>query len=171
MGVFIFLGLAAYALLAKFIVCAIGKHTRSKAAKYVAIGVFVLIPTWDIVPGYLYFSYLCEKEAGAKVLKTVEVEEEYFLPDGRPDESKLSDRFAQSHRFYREFSTLFHIMRFESTIKDKQSSEVLGSATSLSHFGGWLVAYLFPLGNATTCPERVHTAIWSEVIKHRKIMQ
>ncbi len=84
MGFFILLGLVAYVVLAKFIVSAIGKYTQSKAAKYSAIAVFVLIPTWDIIPGHLYFNYLCGKEAGTRVLKTVEVEKEYFLLDGRP---------------------------------------------------------------------------------------
>lgn len=169
-GLAVLLALGLYVYLAKVVVKFVDRCTENKLAKYATIALFVLIPTWDIMPGQLYFAYLCEKEAGTKVLKTVEIEKEYFLSDGRPDEKKLSDRFVQPHKFDREFSPLFHIARFESTIQDKQSGEILGRATSLSHYGGWLSAYLFALGNATTCPERVHTAIWGEVIKPKKIV-
>jgi hypothetical protein len=169
-GLSILVALVVYVYLAKVAVAFVGKRTNGKLPRYATIAVFVLIPTWDIIPGHFYFNYLCGKEAGTRVLKTVEVEKEYFLPDGRPDDKRLSDRFVQPHEFDKEFSPLFHIARFESTIQDKQSGEILGRATSLSHHGGWLSAYLFPLGNATTCPERVHTAIWGEVIKPKKIV-
>lgn len=168
-GIALLVALGIYVYLAKMTVKFIGKRTESKLAKYGAIALFVLIPTWDIIPSRLYFNHLCEKEAGTRVLKTVEVDKGYFLPDGRPDESKLANRFAQAHRFDRNFSPLFHIARFESAIQDKQNGEILGRAISLSHYGGWLFAYLFPLGNATTCPEGVHTGIWGEVIKPTEI--
>jgi hypothetical protein len=169
-GLSILVVLVVYAYLAKVAVTFAENRAKSKFARYATIAVFVLIPTWDIIPGHLYFNYLCGKEAGTSVLKTVEVEKEYFLSDGRPDDKRLSDRFVQPHEFDKGFLPLFHIARFESTIQDKQSGEILGRATSLSHYGGWLSAYLFPLGNATTCPERVHTAIWGEVIKPKKIV-
>lgn len=169
-GLAVLIALGVYVYLAKVVAQFVGRRTESKLAMYATIAVFVLIPTWDILPGHLYFNYLCEKEAGTAVLKKVEVEKEYFLSDGRPDELKLADRFTQPQTFDRDFSTLFHIARFESTIQDKQSGEILGRAISLSHYGGWLFAYIFPLGSAATCPERVHTAIWNEVIKPKKIV-
>ena len=169
-GLVVLVALGLYVYLAKVTAQFVSKRTESKLAKYATIALFGLIPTWDIIPGQLYFNFLCEKEAGITVLKTVEVEKEYILADGRPDEKKLADRFTQPHQFDPAFSPLFHITRFESTIQDKQSGEVLGRATSLSHSGGWLSAYLFRLGNATECPKRVHTAIWMEVIKPKKIL-
>lgn len=166
-GFAVLLGLGMYVYLAKVAVRFVGKRTESKLAKYATIAVFVLIPTWDIIPGHLYFSYLCGKEAGTRVLKTVEVEKEYFLPDGRPDEKKLGDRFRQPSKTERSFSTVFHIMKHESTIEDKQTGEILGHATSLTYFGGWLNAYLFAEGSSTTCPEYhgSHGIIWREVIR------
>lgn len=164
MGFFILLGSIVYVVLAKFILNAMGKHTQSKAARYVAIAVFALIPTWDIVPGWLYFSSLCERETGTRVLKTVAIEQDYSLPDGRPDEKKLADRYTSSIKVDREFSSLFYISKIQSSIQDKQTGEVLGIATDLSYYGNWIVAYLFPQGPPSTCPTKsVHAKIWQEV--------
>jgi len=50
-------------------------------AKIVILVVFTLIPTWDIIPGKLYFNHLCETEGGLKIYKTVEgVEGFYHFP-------------------------------------------------------------------------------------------
>ena len=162
--------LVVYVLLAKFTVKVVGRYTDSKVAKYFIIAIFVLIPTWDIIPGRLYFNQLCETEAGTEVFKTVEVEQSYFLPDGRVDEKKLSNHYVQPDKDDRGFSKLFHIARFESAIQDKQTGEILGRATSFSHFGGWLAAYLAPEGPPSTCPEyhSAHGTIWREVIKPKK---
>ncbi len=166
-GLTVLVVLGVYVYLAKMVAQFVGRRTESKLAKYVAIMAFVLIPTWDIVPGHLYFNYLCEKEAGTTVLKTVEVEKEYFLPDGRPDEKKLGDRFKQLSKTDRDLSTIFHITKHGSTIEDKQTGETLGHATSLTYFGGWLSSYLFSGGSSTTCPEyhSSHGMIWREVIR------
>jgi hypothetical protein len=162
------LGLIAYVVLAKFIVSAIGKYTKSKAAKYVSIEVFVLIPTWDIVPGRLYFSHLCEREGGIKVFKTVELDKAYFLPNGQPDQTKLSmsDNFAMVRMDDRGYSPIFHIARFESALHDKQNDEVLGVDVHLAHYGGWLNAYLFPQGPPTRCAGySPYRDVWTEIIR------
>ena len=41
--------------------------------------VFALIPTWDILPGRLYFNHLCATEGGLKIYKTVEGVEGFYL--------------------------------------------------------------------------------------------
>ena len=69
MSFFILLGVIASIVLAKLIVKAIGRYSQSKVAKYVAITAFVLIPTWDIIPGELYFAYVCKQQAGTKIFK------------------------------------------------------------------------------------------------------
>jgi len=73
MGFAVLLALIAYFFLARAVAKAVAKRTGSKKAKYAAIAVFVLIPTWDIIPGWLYFEYLCQKEGGQKIYKTVEL--------------------------------------------------------------------------------------------------
>jgi hypothetical protein len=128
--------------------------------------VFVLIPTWDIVPGKLYFQHLCEKEGGIKVLKTVEVDKSYFMPSGQPDEKQLSRSFAIVHKDDRQYSRIFHIAKFESVLRDRQSNEVLGINVHLAHYGGWLAAYLFPQSSPTKCAGySPYRDVWTEVIK------
>jgi hypothetical protein len=167
MGFFILLGLIAYVVLAKFVVSAIGKYTQSKAAKYVAIAAFVLIPTWDIIPGWLYFNHLC-KEAGVKVLKTVEVDRSYFLPNGEPNQERLKEAYPNPAKLQEPFSPQFHIKRSSSLIQEKNTGEILGTATGFSYYGGWFNSYLFPEGPPSKCPDYlVHGALWNEVIKVR----
>src|SRR5436309_15436428 len=88
MGFGILLGLIAYFFLAKAVAKAVEKKTGNKKARYITITIFVLIPTWDIVPGWLYFAYLCNTEGGQKIYKTVEVGPQYFLKLGERDRSK-----------------------------------------------------------------------------------
>lgn len=169
MGLFVLLGFIAYIVVVKYIVSAIEKYSGSKIAKYIAIAVFVLIPAWDIIPGQLYFKHLCETEAGVKVIKTVEVDQSYFKSDGNPDEKKLAERYAQPDKFDRNFLPIFHIAKSESSIQDKQTSEVLGTATDFSYFGGWLTTFVLADTAGTSCPAHpnfsVHSVIRREVIK------
>lgn len=72
-GLSILLALIVYIGLARVIV----RRLPNQKAKYLGIAVAVLIPTWDVIPGKLYFSHLCENEAGLKVYKTVEGVEGY----------------------------------------------------------------------------------------------
>lgn len=66
------------------------KRLPGKKAKWIAVAVFVLIPTWDVVAGRSYFYIRCVTEGGQKIYKTGEIEREYYgptvknakLPDG-----------------------------------------------------------------------------------------
>ena len=166
MGLAAWFVLIGYFFLAKSVSQSVEKKTGSKKAKYVAIAVFVLIPTWDIIPGYLYFNHLCEKEAGVKVFKTVEVDRAYFMANGQPDEKKLTDHYGSTFKVDRDFSSLFHIAKIESALQDKRTGEILGTAADLTYYGGWLNSLLFQQGLSTTCPAYpVHTVKWKEMIK------
>lgn len=72
-GLSILLALAIYIWLARFV----GKRIENRTAKYLVVALFVLIPTWDIIPGKIYFSHLCKNEAGLKIYKVVEGVEGY----------------------------------------------------------------------------------------------
>jgi len=166
MGFFVLLGFVVYVVLAIFVVKVLEKYSGSKIAKYVAVAVFVLIPTWDIVPGQLYFQYLCKEQAGIKVFKQVEVERSYFKPNGQPDEEKLADHFKSSIKVDKYYSTMFHITRFESSLQDKKTGEVVGLSVQLSYHGGWLNANMFPVGSGTWCAGySPYRDVWTEVIK------
>ena len=149
----------------------IAKAVTGKLAKTLILTVFVLIPTWDIIPGQLYFNHLCEKEAGIKVFRTVEMEKEYFLPNGQPDEKKLAGRYSRDFRLDKDFSPLFHIAKRESVIQNVQTGDVLGTATDFSYRGGWLTAFVLPEGPGTSCSAypnlSLHSAIRHKVIKQK----
>jgi hypothetical protein len=165
MGLFVLLGFIAYAVVAKFIVSAIGKYSGSKIAKYAAIVVFVLIPVWDIIPGQLYFQHLCETEAGVKVFRTVEVDRAYFKPDGKADDQKLAERYPHVTRFDRNFSPTFHIAKTESTIQDKQTKEILGTAANFSYRGGWLTTFVLVDATGSSCPTYPSFGMHSDVLE------
>lgn len=56
-----------------------------RIAQVLTLITFALIPTWDIIPGKLYFNNLCETEGGLKIYKTVEgVEGFYYEPGASP---------------------------------------------------------------------------------------
>lgn len=171
MGFFVLLGLIAYVVLAKFIVKTIGKYSESRAAKYGAIAVFVLIPTWDIVPGHLYHEYLCNAEGGVKVFKIVEVDKTYFLADGRPDEEKLRSLLDWQTRTDRAFSKMFHVTKNQGTIVDKHTGDHLGTATDFWYYGGWVNATIFGHLSSSTCPQYPHhsvsSSLWQQVIRQK----
>lgn len=158
-----------YVCLALFVAKQIGKGTDSRLVKYVVLAVFALIFTWDVIPGQLYFNHLCEKEAGAKVIKTVYVDKAYFTATGKPDQKLLVDWYNETSKFDREFFPLFHIEKIERAIQDKQSSEVLGTGTNFSYHGGWLSRFIFDGGEATLCPDYRYfgesVVMWQGVIK------
>lgn len=168
-GLSVLVVLVLYVYLAKVAVKFVGKRTTNKLAKYAVIAVFVLIPTWDIIPGWLYFNHLC-KEAGVKVLKTVEVDKSYFLPNGEPDQERLKEVYLNPAKLQEPFSPQFHIKRSSSLIQDKNTGETLGTATGFSYYGGWLNSYLFPEGPPSKCPDYlVHGTLWNQVIKAKPV--
>ncbi|MBI3771626.1 MAG: hypothetical protein HY272_02835 [Gammaproteobacteria bacterium] len=81
-GLSILLAVVLYVWLARFV----ARRIANRAAKYTVIAIFILIPTWDVIPGKLYFNHLCENEAGLKIYKTVEGVEGYR---GYPNTSGL----------------------------------------------------------------------------------
>lgn len=166
------LALVAYYYLAKFTVKAVAKRYPSNLAKYVTIGAFVLIPVWDIVPGQLYFRYLCEHEGGVKVYRIVEVNRSFFLPNGQPDQEKLVKFYDRTRKVDHEFSKLFHITKTQLFLSDKQSGKQLGIATDFWYYGGWVNATVFPQGSSITCPEypnhSVSSSLWDQVIRSKE---
>lgn len=168
--------LVLYILFAWFIVRVVGWLANilaftggtKKTLQALCIAFFVLMPTWDIIPSRMYFHHLCEKEAGVRAAKTVFLQEEYFLPDGRPDQKKLAGHYAQPDKRDHSFSRWAHIVKVESAIQDRQTGELLGTATDFVYSGGWLGARIAPM-SPDTCPNypnhSVHGIIWQEIFK------
>ncbi|MFO0773536.1 MAG: hypothetical protein U0172_02585 [Nitrospiraceae bacterium] len=159
-----------YVWLALFVAKQVGKSTDSRLAKYVTLVAFALLFTWDVIPGQLYFDYLCVTEAKATAIKRVEIGEEYFLKDGWPNVEKLTDRYSGTIS-QEEASALFHINKSMRVIQDKHTREVLGTATDFHYYGGWLSRFLFPDAGGFSCTALPHpgvlSTIWKEVFRVR----
>lgn len=126
-----------YVTLALFVAKRIGRHRNKTIAKLVTLVVFTLIPTWDIIPGQLYHAYLCKTHGGVKVLKTIEMEKIYFLPDGQPDEKKLLEVLDWQTTVDRSYSKIFHIARYQATLFYRKDRSHLGTVTDFWYYGGW----------------------------------
>ncbi|NDY43561.1 hypothetical protein G3N55_12020 [Dissulfurirhabdus thermomarina] len=74
---------AAYILFARFVVRLVYKTTGSLKKKRIAIAIFLLIPTWDVILGYPVYWYLCHFKAGVKIYRTVDNVEGIYV--GRND--------------------------------------------------------------------------------------
>jgi hypothetical protein len=165
-GLSILVVLVMYVYLAKVAVKFVGRHTTSKLARYGAVALFVLIPTWDILPGQLYHEYLCKTEGGIQVFKTIEIPTTYFLPNGQPDDNKirdlLLDRVGEPDR---NFSKLFHITKYQTVLVDKRTKERLGTATDFWYKGGWLKKTILPDALSTICPEYPNFTVSSSLLR------
>ncbi len=142
-----------YVYLATLAAQFIRRQTGSPLAQYATIAVFVLIPTWDIIPGRFYHQHVCETQGGIQLYKTVEVDKAYFLPDGRLDEKKLLERFDWQTTMDRDFSKVFHMTRHQGVLFDRENGEQLGTATEFWYYGGWLHTTILIEDAADTCPQ------------------
>jgi hypothetical protein len=155
-GLALLIACGLYVWVALFVAKQVGKGMGSNLAKYLTLTVFVLLPTWDILPGQLYHQHLCKTEGGVKVFKTIEVDKAYFQPDGRSDEKKIEERVEWQMNFDRSYSTAFHIARSENILIDRKTGERLGTAIGFAHYGGWFEASFLRLGRYTLCPQYPH---------------
>lgn len=169
-GLAVLIALGVYVYLAKVVAQFVGRHTESKLAMYATIAVFVLIPTWDILPGRLYHQHVCKTQGGVRVYKTVEVDKAYFLPDGQHDEKKLRERLDMQLTMDRTFSKLFHMTKHQGVLVDKENGAHLGTATDFWYYGGWLYTTILIEGSEDTCPQfdrDIYTSLWRQVIRPR----
>jgi len=137
------------------------KRLPSKKAKWIAVAVFILIPTWDEIAGRIYFKSLCETESGVKVYKVVELPGEYWHLDGKPkfikangdpDEAILSGRAQFSNEFQEKYSAYFRIKRHARVVSDRSTGQVLGRYIRFIYFGGWLKNHTSVHVSGIGCP-------------------
>jgi hypothetical protein len=165
--------LVVYILIAVLITLAIAKRQKNAKAKWLAafftLAVFVLIPTWDWLLGSIYLQYLCAKEGGAKVYKTVEVGPEFILKPGDSDYNtagrlpakggelnvkKLTERFSFMHSS-EQVSSFFRIEKDTYVIKDIVTGDVMGTSVSFLFFGGWFQNNFAPHVTGDRCPRDI----------------
>ena len=165
--------LVVYLLIAVLVTWAIAKRQKSGKAIWLAgffsVVVFVLIPTWDSLLGSIYLQYLCAKEGGAKIYKTMNVGPEFILKPGDIDYNtagrlpakggelnmkKLAERFSFKTKS-EQVSSFFRIEKHIYVIKDTVTGDVMGTSVSFLHFGGWLLNNFAPHVTANRCPRGV----------------
>ncbi|MDD5387637.1 MAG: hypothetical protein PHQ22_10630 [Sulfuricurvum sp.] len=78
-GGMILLGFFLYWMIAKKIVGMVYAETQSIIKKRIAIAIFILIPTWDVILGFPIYLYLCKYESGIKIYKTVDNVEGFYV--------------------------------------------------------------------------------------------
>ena len=77
-------GLIVLGVLLAYIAIAVGIASLAKGAwRLFVIAVFVLIPTWDIIPGKIALAHYCDKEGGIKIYRSVDGVEGFLSLDGR----------------------------------------------------------------------------------------
>lgn len=137
------------------------KRLPSKKAKWIAVAIFILIPTWDEILGRIYFKSLCETESGVKIYNVVESPGEYWLPDGKPkfiksngdpDEAMLSDQIGFSNEFQEKYSAYFRIKRHARVASERSTGQVLGEYVRFIYFGGWLKNHTSAHVSGIGCP-------------------
>lgn len=168
-GLIILVLCGLYVGLALFVAKQVGKGSSSKFVKYTTIAVFVLIPTWDVIPGQLYHGHLCETEGGIKVFKTLEVDRTYFLPDGQPDEEKLRELIEEQVITDRDFSKILHITKDQISLFDRQAGVPIGTAVDFWYYGGWFMKMILPDASSRICPGYPHhtmpSSLWRKVVR------
>lgn len=156
-GLFILGALVLYLAFAVWIV----KRQKTKKAKWIAIIVLALIPTWDEIVGRAYFHYLCVTEGGIRAYKTVELPAEYWAadggprfitPKGQPDKTLLGERYGFSREFDENFSKIFGIKKYVNRVTDEQNGEILGEYNSFIYFRGWVASRMGAHITGIPCP-------------------
>jgi len=137
------------------------KLLPSNKAKWIAVSVFILIPTWDEILGRVYFKYLCVTESGRKIYKTVELPAKYWNANGEPkfidqrgipDEAMLGNRYTFSWETEENYSRMFRIKKSERIVAETHSNDPIGRYTSFIYFGGWVANNSVAHVVGTGCP-------------------
>lgn len=142
------------------------KRLPAKRAKWFAMAVFVLIPTWDEILGRVYFKYLCETEGGGQTFRVVELSKEFFLRPGDIDMNtagrlpakggelniqKVEERFSVI-RESTEISQILKINKYEVFITERATGNVLAKHANFIYFGGWVARHSVAHVTGIRCP-------------------
>lgn len=84
-GLMLFGSIALYWWLASTVINKVYTRTQSLTKKRIAIAIFILIPTWDIILGFPIYAYLCTTQSGAKIYKTVDNVEGFYIGEQSKD--------------------------------------------------------------------------------------
>jgi len=83
-------GLVVLGMLLIYIAAAVGATVAAKGRwKLIVVAVFILIPTWDIIPGKISLARYCEQEGGIKIYRSVDGVEGFLSLGGGAYEEYL----------------------------------------------------------------------------------
>ncbi len=156
LGLIILSVIVCYVLFAHFMI----KRLSSKRVKYIALAIFILIPTWDVIIGRIYFNWLCMSEGGISVYKTVELGKEYWNKEGNPifftEKGDLIEESLPGFKVDAESDTHYsHILRIHKRslkVIERSSGRLLGERIRFAYFGGWLKNNMGIHVSAKSCP-------------------
>ena len=77
-GLLMLLVIILYCYLSKAVIAHYYQKHGTKKAKYLATAIMVLIPTWDMLPGYVTYHYLCETKPHVNIYRTVDNVEGFY---------------------------------------------------------------------------------------------
>jgi len=100
-GIIFLAVLGGYVFLARLIM----KRMPSRKARYIVAAIFILIPTWDMIPSWLYLEYLCKTEGGLKIYKTVDNVEGFYEEDYYYQKENVLKTYGYKYLESREIGT------------------------------------------------------------------
>jgi hypothetical protein len=116
--------------------------SRARARATALIGMltaFALIPTWDIVPGKVYFDHLCRTKAGARIYDKAERVKGFRFASGAPDPQLLG---ATRYRYLEGTDALGRLVRYSFDEHGKVVQQWIAQPTSRYVFqiigGTWM---------------------------------
>lgn len=138
--------LAISFLLVKFCIKPTGVVLRRQGIKLVVFSLIALLPFVDELIGRIYFSHLCNDDAGFEVYQTVELPMSYwekngkrkiFSDNGGLDRDFWLENIDQSKVQTERYSKIFSIDRMVTKIIYRKENALLGQITTFEFSGGW----------------------------------
>lgn len=112
--------------------------------------IFILIPTWDVILGRLYFNYLCDTEGGIRMYKQAELPLKHWKQNGVPRDRLvktpgggyqivIGDRFILERHTIKNYALPFKIEKEHKKLRNKITGELLSEFILFRYWGGWLI--------------------------------
>ncbi len=99
-GLSILVVIVLYWWLAKTVVNKVYANTQSLTKKRIAITIFILIPTWDVILGFPIYAYLCITKAGVYIYKTVDNVEGFYIGEQSNDVSVANNLLDVYNKYH-----------------------------------------------------------------------
>ena len=143
------IGAILFIALALWLAWGASQFSANIVGKLILAGIVLFFFYWVVFGktnlAEMEFKRLCEKEAGAKVYKTVQLPAHYFTEHGwvdfksvskpeRYNESEVAGRYVSITKD-EKISKEYHINKYTVTYKDAQTGEILGVVTTFLYSG------------------------------------